>query len=68
MPDPRPLPQYTDSGLPWLIWFGRSAWECRRCGAGGRPERVPSGEFVRRVSELKRAHAGCVRRGGVRED
>jgi hypothetical protein len=48
------------NGVPWLIWLGVHAWECRGCSAtGDQPPFVDVSSFARWVGDLKRAHARC---------
>jgi hypothetical protein len=48
------------NGVPWLVWFGDQAWECRGCGARGDLGGFTTvALFARRLAVLKREHACC---------
>jgi len=50
------------NGLPWLIWLGAHAWECRGCGdMGAQPPFTDVATFARWAGDMKRAHARCGR-------
>jgi secreted trypsin-like serine protease len=50
------------NGVPWLVWFGVHAWECRGCGeTGSQPLFTDVSSFAKWAGDMKRAHARCGR-------